>query len=194
MGQKLAAYDGNGNICGFYDTVDSPAPGGANTIEITDAEYEACKSIVGYTVLAGALVAPDQPTAAQQLATLQPELCAQIDMAAKAVYNAIGGDSPGLLAEYQQANADATSFKGAGYPASDVPSTVACWATASGMTAQAAADNIIATASAWYACLDAIRQARLIGKSNVNKAATTADAQTAANSAIAQIQAVQAQA
>lgn len=194
MGQKLAAFDSSGNITAYYDTVDSPAPRDAATIEITDAQWQSCISTPGYTIKNGQLVAPTPLSAAQQLSALQVSLCSQIDATADQVYVAIGGPSPGRLAEYQQAGNDAQAFKAAGYPAARVPSTIACWATASGMTAQAAADNIIATAAAWVNVLEGIREARLVGKSNVNKATTTADAQSAANTAISQIQATQAQA
>jgi hypothetical protein len=193
MGQKLASYDANGDIIAYYDTVDSPAPASATTIEITDAQWMTCLSTPGYTVVSGELVAPIPPTQAVQLATLQVSLCAQIDGAADQVYIAIGGPSPGRLAEYQQANADAQAFKAAGYTGT-VPATIACWVTASGMTTQAATDNIIATAAAWISVLENIREARLIGKKNVNTATNTADAQAAANNAITQIQATQAQA
>ncbi|KVO49974.1 phage tail assembly chaperone [Burkholderia stagnalis] len=39
MGKKQAAYDASGNIVAFYDTVDSPAPVGANVVDITDDEW-----------------------------------------------------------------------------------------------------------------------------------------------------------
>jgi hypothetical protein len=58
MGQKLAAYDASGNIIAYYDDVDSPAPAGANVIEITEDEWRACISCSGYTVANGELVAP----------------------------------------------------------------------------------------------------------------------------------------
>lgn len=193
MGQKLAAYNAAGVILTTYDSVESPAPEGATTIEVTDAQWQAYLATPGYTVQNGVLVPPVALTDAQQLAIDQPELCAQIDATADQVYVAIGGPSPGRLAEYQQANTDAQAFKAAGY-AGTVPTTVACWSTASGMTNQAAADNIIATAAAWVTVLENIREARLVGKSNVNKATTTAAAQSAAATAIAQIQATQAQA
>jgi len=69
MGQKLAAYNASGTITAFYDSVDSPAPSDASTIEITDTEWRACLATPGYTVQQGVLVAPAAPTAAQQLAT-----------------------------------------------------------------------------------------------------------------------------
>lgn len=192
MGQKYAAPGAQGLI--YFDSVDSPAPNGlAGLIEITDEDWQECLATPGYTIQNGALVAPAPQTPAQQLATLQASLSAQIDATADEVYIAIGGPSPGRLAEYQQANTDAQAFKSAGYTGT-VPPTVQCWATASGMTSQAAADNIISTAAAWVNVLEGIREARLVGKANVTKATTTADAQSAANTAISQIQAMKAQA
>jgi len=192
MGQKFAAFDPVFKIA-FYDSVDSPVPPGVDTIAITEEQWQECLANPGYTVQNGELIAPTQPTASQQLAEEQTSLCVQIDSTADAVYVAIGGPSPGRLAEYQQAEADALAYKAAGYTGT-VPATVACWVTASGMTAQAAADNIIATATAWIACLQTIRAARLLGKKAVTSAASIADAQAAADSAIADIKAVQAQA
>jgi hypothetical protein len=39
MGQKLAAFDASRTIVAFYDDAISPAPKGANTIALTDAQY-----------------------------------------------------------------------------------------------------------------------------------------------------------
>jgi hypothetical protein len=77
--------------------------------------------------------------------------------------------------EYKRSEAQARSFKAAGYPADDVPSCVASWAKAKyrqGWTAQQAADDIIATADRWYGVLDAIRELRLCAKEDVRHAAT----------------------
>lgn len=67
MGQKQAAYDTTGKIVGFYDSEDSPAPKSASLLEITDAQWQECLATPGYTIEAGALVAPPPPTAAQLL-------------------------------------------------------------------------------------------------------------------------------
>lgn len=123
------------------------------------------------------------------LAEIQAQGCSNIDSAAQAVYNGIGSSSPGMLAEYQQANADAQAYKAAGYTGA-IPATIECWVTASGMTPQAATDNIIETAGAWIGCLNAIRAARLLGKAAVKKATSITDAQAAATAAISQIQAI----
>jgi hypothetical protein len=189
MGQKFAAYDAQGSIYGFYDSIDSPLPHGVIAIEITDEQWQTCIVTPGYTVRDGGLVAPVAPTEAQVLCALIPDLCVQIDAAADAVYVAIGGPSPGRLAEYQQANMDALSFKASGY-AGDVPATIECQCIAAAMTSREAADDIIATAANWNAALVAIRSARLIGKGKVTASETVALAESAASTAIEAINAV----
>lgn len=137
-------------------------------------------------LLSGETFATEPP--APTLTETKYSLCAGIDASADATYIAIGGPSPGRLAEYQQAKADAIAFKDAGYTGT-APSTVQSWATASGMTAQEATDNILATATQWAAALDYIRAQRLQGKANVNAASDAVAAQIAADSAIANIRA-----
>jgi hypothetical protein len=39
MGQKLAAYDAQGAIVAFHDTIDSPAPEGAAVVSITHQQW-----------------------------------------------------------------------------------------------------------------------------------------------------------
>lgn len=70
MSQKFAAYNTAGAVTAYYDSVDSPVPAGVTSVlEITDAQWQACISNPGWTVVNGALVAPVQPTAAQIAAT-----------------------------------------------------------------------------------------------------------------------------
>lgn len=116
-------------------------------------------------------------------------LCTQIDATADTAYIAIGGPSPGRLAEYKQAKADADAFKAAGYTGS-VPDTIACWAEAKAWTAEQACDDILATATSWEMALSVIRRQRLIGKANVNAASDAAAAQAAADLAISTIQSI----
>jgi hypothetical protein len=74
MSQKRAAYDASGNIIAFYDDSISPAPQGAPTIALTDAQWRACVADPRYTVVNGALVVPPvipPPTDAQLLAAAQ---------------------------------------------------------------------------------------------------------------------------
>jgi len=176
---------------GFFDTrVNVVIP--PDAVDITDDAYAAllAAQAAGDQIQADAngnpvAVAPAAPTLAQ----VQAACCTQIDATADAIYIAVGGPSPGRLAEYQQAYADAQAFKTAGY-AGSVPETIACWVTASGMTAQAAADNILATAVQWIAVLNGVRAARLIGKSNVNAAVTVDAAEAASAAALTSIQQV----
>ena len=128
-------------------------------------------------LLGGELFAtnPPDPT----LEEVRMTLCAQIDASADAAYIAIGGPSPGRLAEYKQAKADADAFKAAGYTGS-VPDTIACWAEARAWTAEQACDDILITAASWEIALSVIRRQRLIGKANVNAASDAAAAQAAA--------------
>jgi hypothetical protein len=81
MGQKQAAYDATGAIVAYYDSVDSPAPAGAQVINITEAQWQTCISTHGYTVASGALVAPVAPTAAQLLASAQATQVAMLSAA-----------------------------------------------------------------------------------------------------------------
>jgi hypothetical protein len=72
MGQKYAAYNSSGAIIAFYDSVDSPVPSSVtSTLAITDAQWMACLTTPGYTVVSGSLVAPATPTDAQLLADAQ---------------------------------------------------------------------------------------------------------------------------
>ncbi len=91
MGQKYAAFNAQGAIIGFYDSIDSPVPAGVAAIAITDALWHACLSNPGYTVVSGALVPPATPTAAQLLATAQAN---QAAMVTAACYATITGGFP----------------------------------------------------------------------------------------------------
>jgi len=176
---------------GFFDSrIHSLVPDDA--IEVTNEAYHTLMGAQanGSTIQADAngrpvAVAPAPPTLDESKASL----CRQIDRAADDAYAAIGGSSPGRLAEYQQAKADATAYKASGY-AGMVPSTIDCWAQAQGWTAQQACADILATAAAWEGALAAIRSARLLGKGAVTAAADAIDAQSAADAAIADIRAV----
>lgn len=130
----------------------------------------------------------DQPPS-PSLPMVKASLCVRVDAAADASYAAIGGASPGRLAEYQQAKDDATAFRAAGYTGT-APATVSCWAQAKGWTDQQACDDILATAAQWEQALVAIRTARLSGKANVNAANDEASAVDAAMSAMAGIQSI----
>lgn len=128
MGQKFAAYNEQGVITAYYDSIDSPAPAGVTALEITDAQWQKCITTRGYTVQSGALVAPAAPTAAQLLAKAQATQTAALQAAYTAAIN------------------QSVSFKNAAGVTSTYPSgnTV----LANGMTAQRMITTILSAGSA----------------------------------------------
>lgn len=113
MGQKYAAYNAQGAITAFYDSVDSPALSGEIVIEITDAQWQQCLSTPGYTVANGALVAAAVPTAAQIAAQQATQLTAQCESATQASLDSLarawGYDSIVSAASY--ANSTVAQYK-----------------------------------------------------------------------------------
>lgn len=87
-------------------------------------------------------------------------LIAKIDRETDAIYGAVLGNRG---AEYELAEADAATYKAAGYP-DTAPASVASWAVAKGWTNQQAADDILQTAMAWRGAMTAIRAKRLAYK------------------------------
>jgi hypothetical protein len=119
------------------------------------------------------------PTEAEIVAALAAanleEAQQAIDLAAGRARARYASRGEHVAAEYEQAEAAAKVYQAAGY-AGEAPAAVHAWAEATGMTAQAAAENILATASAWRAKLDEIRRIRLVGKAAVTAAADPAAA------------------
>lgn len=91
-----------------------------------------------------------------------------IDADADAIYAAALGNR---ATEYAQAEEQALAFRDLAYTGT-VPAYVQSWATATGNTAQWAADNIIATSDAWRMAQIAIRAHRLDYKEQARKATT----------------------
>lgn len=138
-------------------------------------------------LLTGETFATEPPS--PSLDAIKSGLCMSVDAAADASYAAIGGSSPGRLAEYQQAKSDALAFQAGGY-VGEAPATISCWAQAKDWTDQQACDDILSTAAAWEQALVAIRSMRLSGKADVNAASDAGSAQSAADSAIASIRSI----
>ncbi|AOJ13141.1 MULTISPECIES: DUF4376 domain-containing protein [Burkholderia] len=86
MGQKYAAFDAQGNITAFYDSVDSPVPAEVvNTIEITPEQWQTCIEQQGqWHIASGALAQVPPPTGAELLAQSQTAQIAAIDAACAA--------------------------------------------------------------------------------------------------------------
>lgn len=79
-----------------------------------------------------------------------------------------------MAAEYELTRDQAAMYAAGGYEG-DVPPCVASWVEATGMSAQAAADNILATAAAFEAVLEQTRYIRLVGKADIRSAETVVE-------------------
>jgi hypothetical protein len=96
---------------------------------------------------------------------------AQVDADVDKLYDqAVGNRGP----EYLDALNDALAFKATGYT-TPVPQSVTDWSVISGLSLQAATDNVIAAAGALKAAQTAIRKQRLACK-QAARVATTQDA------------------
>lgn len=100
MGQKYVAYDAQGKIAAFYDSIDSPVPASiVNIIEITDEQWQTCLTTPGYTIVGGNLVAPTPLTEALLLEQAQTAQVAVISVACLSAITA-GFASSALGAPY----------------------------------------------------------------------------------------------
>ncbi|AWL12805.1 hypothetical protein HMF8227_02353 [Saliniradius amylolyticus] len=117
---------------------------------------------------------------------LKTALKAAIDTAAGSVRKAYVSQGQLVEEEYHLAKQHAEGWDGSG----DAPATVQAWADASGLSTAEAKDDILATATAWEQALTAIRAARLSGKAAVSGATDDDEALNAAETAIAQLNAL----
>lgn len=129
MGQKYAAYNAQGAITAFYDDVDSPAPEGVSTIEITDVEWQACISTLGYTVVNSILTAPPVPSVAEILAQAQAVQVAALASACQAAI--LGGFASSALGSEYSYPAKATDQQNlaSSVLSSLMPNLAADWTT-----------------------------------------------------------------
>jgi hypothetical protein len=126
-------------------------------------------------------------TARTDLDPIKSKLKGQVDAIAGNVRNSYLSQGDHVLREYDQAYDEAVAFKDAGYPAGSVPLSVSCWATASSSTATVAADDIIAAGDAMKLKLNQIREARLIGKANIEAATNVTDLKSSYDAAVSAI-------
>lgn len=110
----------------------------------------------------------------KDLAPIKEQFKADIDLVVGAKRAAAVSKGDYLTEEYRRAYDEALAYKTSGYTGI-VPAAVQSWATASGMTAQLAADNIIATRASYMTLLDVTRDIRLAGKAAVDAAVTPDD-------------------
>ena len=145
----------------------------ADAAEITDEEHVALlegqsqgKRIVSDETGRPILADHPAPTLAESIAAL----IRQIDADADAIYAVALGNR---ATEYAEAETQAQAFVTAGYTGA-VPAYVDSWATATGNTAKWAADNILATSTAWRTAQTSIRACRLACKEAAKRAADAA--------------------
>ncbi|MCU1718680.1 hypothetical protein [Pseudomonas sp. 5P_3.1_Bac2] len=114
---------------------------------------------------------------ARNHSALSAQLCQHIDTTADYARISIVGDAL-RSEEYKLAASEAQTFQEAGYPADDVPRTVAAWAV-DGRTAQQAAEDILAQASSITEVLYRLREVRLAGKAQVRALMAADDSEQA---------------
>jgi hypothetical protein len=134
------------DIAKFYDT--EVPPGTENGATLVDGEWV---NPLPPVYVPQPDITPTPTTA---------ELVSLIDSQTDAIYGAVLGNRG---TEYELAEQEATAYKAAGYPTT-APTSVVSWATAKQWTNQQAADDIIATATAWRSAMAAIRSKRLLCK------------------------------
>lgn len=90
MGQKYAAYNSQGTIIAFYDSVDSPVPKSVTSvIELTDAQWQTCINQQGQWFVSGGALAPvPAPSNAELLAAAQAEQIATLTASYEAAITA----------------------------------------------------------------------------------------------------------
>lgn len=89
----------------------------------------------------------------------------QVDQEADAVYRSVLGDR-GI--EYMEAEIQALAFKRAGY-SGEIPPFVKVWSDASGLSPEAAANNMLEQSSTWRQVCEDIRANRLLAKSKIRQ-------------------------
>lgn len=94
---------------------------------------------------------------------LQADALRQIDRDVDGIYADVIGYRG---TEYEAAEREALAYQAAGFTG-EVPASVASWVAASGMTAEAAALDILGEATAWRTAAQQIRAQRLLAKAGV---------------------------
>lgn len=131
MGQKYAAYDIEGNISAFYDSVDSPIPTSVTqTIELTNAQWQTCANEQGRWLVAdGELVAAAPSTHAQLLASAQATQISILSFAcATAIVAGFTSSALGAAHTYPSKTTDQQNLS-ASVIASLMPGLTSGWAT-----------------------------------------------------------------
>ena len=182
---------------GFYDdTIHTAAQIPSDAVAITEAQHQALLAgqADGQLITAGSDGKPvltDPPAPA--LVDVQANALKTIDAEAEVLRGKYITANSGQVATYLMKQAEASAFKTAGYTG-DVPGLVQAEADATGSTAKAAADAILAQYAAWSALAAAIETARRKAKIAVGAAATVDAVNSAVSTATAAFSAIETQA
>jgi len=120
---------------------------------------------------------PDAEVAAIRMVRARVRALDRIDDAAGEARARFITTAPGQESVYQLKREHALAYAAAGYTG-DVPAMVAAEAAAQGITEEAAADFILATAEQWIAVAAQVEQLRQAGKTAVRAAGTAAEIET----------------
>ncbi len=137
----------------------------------------------------GASVAPPPPPPSPPLEEARALALLEVDQAAGAARARYITTAPGQEAVYMLKLEQARAYQAAGY-AGAVPELIQAEADALGVTAQEAADLILATAAAWTAKAAQIERIRRGRKAEIEAAADVAAIEAARQAAITELAAV----
>ncbi|NSX84472.1 hypothetical protein G6L86_02630 [Agrobacterium tumefaciens] len=183
MGQKYAAFDAEGQITGFYDSIDSPPPENLDIIEITDDEWLMLLTGSGYTIVDGAIVDPP-PAEEIPLAVIKIGLKAKIDADAEAERLKYITSGAGQALTYMQKSDEARRYLAEETPTgSDYPLLSA----EVGITGGDVRDVALVVSGAyaqWQLIGAQIEAVRLGTKAAIEVATNAADAQAAYGAAV----------
>lgn len=115
---------------------------------------------------------------------IHQKLSQQVDKAAGNARAAFVSPGSYIDQEYLLAKTEAADWLASGKDEADIPSSVSDHMAMFDVGAEAAAEEIVATAEAWEASLREIRQLRLGGKAAVSRAETIEEAEKVAQQAI----------
>ncbi|WP_155272903.1 MULTISPECIES: hypothetical protein [Agrobacterium] len=182
MGQKYAAFDAEGQITGFYDSIDSPPPETLDVLEISHDEWLMLISGFGYTIKDGAIVAPP-PAEEIPLSEIKAKLKARVDALAEAERKRYITPGEGQAMTYQRKVEEAKRAILEEEPTAADYTMLAASLGVDGETVKEVATIVLAMDAAWAVIGAGIEKVRMNAKKAIDGAAS-ADAANAIVDAI----------
>lgn len=182
MGQKYVAFDADGQITGYYDSIDSPPPENLTVLEINDDEWRMLISGFGYTIKDGSIVDPP-PAEAIPLSAIKADLKALVDATAETERKRYITPGEGQAMTYQRKVEEAKRAILEEEPSADDYTMLAASLGVDGETVKEIATIVLAMDAAWAVIGSAIEKIRMNTKKAVDEAASA----EAANAVVAAI-------